>query len=89
MTLTPRELGQRRRRQREEATGTRPQGPRLAEYSLRTFAEEWAPLPWSECLRDAESLAWLVRVADGAGFKGTRRATLEQRLRAVMAQGED
>jgi len=89
MNLTPRQLGQRRRRQREEATGKRPQGPRLAEHALRTWCEEWARHPWSDYLESADALAGLTRRAAGAGFTGTRRTCLDQRLRRILEQGED
>jgi len=87
--LTPRQLGQRRRRQREEATGRRPQGPRLAEYSLRVWCEEWAHHPWSDYLESADALAGLARRAEAAGFRSLRAVSLDERLRRILAQGED
>lgn len=87
--MTARSLGQPRRRTREVATGRPPTRPRLAEHALRTWCEEWVTPPWSHYVTDGTALAGLVAQAASAGFRSTRRQSLEARLRAVLEQGED
>ncbi len=87
--MTARSLGQQRRRAQEVATGRPPTRPRLAEHALTTWCEEWAVHPWSRYLIDVSALVTLLEQAARAGFRSTRRQSLEARLRAVLAQGED
>ena len=88
--LTARQRGQRRRREREDATGKRPQRPRLAEHALRTWLEEWARPPWSAYVDPDHRapLGALLANAAVAGFQGTRRATLAQRVTRILEQEE-
>ena len=84
-----RSQGQQRRRDRELATGRPPTRPRLAEHALRVWCEEWALHPWSNYLTDGWALVTLLEQAARAGFRSTRRQSLEARLRRVLEQGED
>ena len=86
MSETPRQRGQRQRRLREARTGRPPLRRRLAHHALVTFVAQTGDQPWTHYLEYPELLAVLVQQAQAASFRGTRRATLEARIRAILLE---